>query len=211
MIKKLEKILILYIRNTLTNFLFLAMKKNILLIVALIVIGILGRMIPHPPNFTPIIAIALLASHVFKNKWIVILTPLMAMWISDLVLNNYRYTGHHDGGFLVFSSSSLWVYGPIICIALLGTVLIKKVKISNIALSSISGSLIFFLVSNFGVWISGTMFPKSLFGLIECYTFALPFFGNALVGDLVYCTILFTSYSLAFSGGIVLHKGKNLS
>ncbi len=198
-------------RNTLTNFLLLAMKKNILLIVALIVIGILGRMIPHPPNFTPIIAIALLASHVFKNKWIVILTPLMAMWISDLVLNNYRYTGHHDGGFLVFSSSSLWVYGPIICIALLGTVLIKKVKISNIALSSISGSLIFFLVSNFGVWISGTMFPKSLFGLIECYTFALPFFGNALVGDLVYCTILFTSYSLAFSGGIVLHKGKNLS
>ncbi len=198
-------------RNTLTNFLLLAMKKNILLIVALIVIGILGRMIPHPPNFTPIIAIALLASHVFKNKWIVILTPLMAMWISDLVLNNYRYAGHHDGGFLVFSSSSLWVYGPIICIALLGTVLIKKVKISNIALSSISGSLIFFLVSNFGVWISGTMFPKSLFGLIECYTFALPFFGNALVGDLVYCTILFTSYSLAFSGGIVLHKGKNLS
>ena len=198
-------------RNTLTNFLLLAMKKNILLIVALIVIGILGRMIPHPPNFTPIIAIALLASHVFKNKWIVILTPLMAMWISDLVLNNYRYTGHHDGGFLVFSSSSLWVYGPIICIALLGTVLIKKVKISNIALSSISGSLIFFLVSNFGVWISGTMFPKSLFGLIECYTFALPFFGNALVGDLVYCTILFASYSLAFSGGIVLHKGKNLS
>ena len=210
MIKKLEKILILYIRNTLTKFISLVMKKNILLIVALIVIGILGRIIPHPPNFTPIIAIALLASHVFKNKWIVILTPLMAMWISDLVINNYLYAGYYDS-LLIFSSSFLWVYGPIIFIALLGTVLIKKVKMSNIALSSISGSLIFFLVSNFGVWISGTMFPKSLFGLIECYTFALPFFGNALVGDLVYCTILFTSYSLAFSGGIVLHKGKNLS
>ncbi len=210
MIKKLEKILILYIRNTLIKFIFLVMKKNILLIVALIVIGILGRIIPHPPNFTPIIAIALLASHVFKNKWIVILTPLMAMWISDLVINNYLYAGYYDS-LLIFSSSFLWVYGPIIFIALLGTVLIKKVKMSNIALSSISGSLIFFLVTNFGVWISGTMFPKSLFGLIECYTFALPFFGNALVGDLVYCTILFTSYSLAFSGGIVLHKGKNLS
>jgi len=209
-IKKLEKILILYIRNTLIKFIFLVMKKNILLIVALIVIGILGRIIPHPPNFTPIIAIALLASHVFKNKWIVILTPLMAMWISDLVINNYLYAGYYDS-LLIFSSSFLWVYGPIIFIALLGTVLIKKVKMSNIALSSISGSLIFFLVTNFGVWISGTMFPKSLFGLIECYTFALPFFGNALVGDLVYCTILFTSYSLAFSGGIVLHKGKNLS
>ena len=194
------------------------MKKNIILIIALVAIGVLGRLIPHPPNFTPIIAIALLASHVFKNKWIVILTPLMAMWISDLVLNNYRYTGHHDGGFLVFSSSSLWVYGPIICIALLGTVLIKKVKISNIALSSISGSLIFFLVSNFGVWISGTisidgvltpMFSKSLSGLITCYTVALPYFGNQLVGDLLYSATLFSSYSFALSKKAMLKKVNN--
>ena len=195
------------------------MKKNIILIIALVAIGIIGRLIPHPPNFTPIIAIALFASHIFKNKWIVILTPLMAMWISDLVINNYSYAGYHDS-LVIFSPSFLWVYGPIICIALLGTVLIKKLKISNIALSSISGSLIFFLVSNFGVWISGTiyidgvlttMYAKSLAGLIQCYISAIPYFGNALVGDLVYCTILFTSYSLAFSGDIVLHKGKNLS
>ena len=84
-------------------------------------------------------------------------------------------------------------------------------QVSSIALSSISGSLIFFLVTNFGVWISGAMYPKSLFGLIECYTLALPFFGNSLVGDLVYCTVLFTSYSLAFSKGIALYKVKNLS
>ena len=129
--------------NTLTNFLFLAMKKNIVLIVALIVIGILGRIIPHPANFTPIIAIALLASHVFKNKWIIILIPLMAMWISDLVINNYLYAGYYDS-LLIFSSGFLWIYGAIICIALLGTVLIKKVQVSSIALSSISGSLIFF-------------------------------------------------------------------
>ena len=132
--------------NTLTNFLFLAMKKNIVLIVALIVIGILGRIIPHPANFTPIIAIALLASHVFKNKWIIILIPLMAMWISDLVINNYLYAGYYDS-LLIFSSGFLWIYGAIICIALLGTVLIKKVQVSSIALSSISGSLIFFLVT----------------------------------------------------------------
>ena len=109
------------------------MKKNILLIVALIVIGILGRIIPHPPNFTPIIAIALLASHVFKNKWIVILTPLMAMWISDLVINNYLYAGYYDS-LLIFSSSFLWVYGPIICIALLGTVF--KVSPKSVAFPS---------------------------------------------------------------------------
>jgi len=203
-IKKLEKILILYIRNTLTNFISLVMKKNILLIVVLIAIGILGRIIPHPPNFTPIIAIALLSSYAFKNKWMIIVIPLMSMWISDLVINNYLYAGYYDS-LLIFSSGFLWVYGAIICIALLGTILIKKVKISNIALSSISGSLIFFFITNFGVWISGSMYPKSLFGLIECYTLALPFFGNALVGDLVYCTILFTSYSLVFSNEFQLN------
>ena len=63
-------------------------KKNIL-ILSLLVVGIMGRIIPHPPNVTPIIAIALLASHAFKNKWIAILIPLSGMWISDLVINNY--------------------------------------------------------------------------------------------------------------------------
>tara|TARA_B100001173_G_scaffold282908_1_gene268085 strand:- start:55 stop:642 length:588 start_codon:yes stop_codon:yes gene_type:complete len=193
------------------------MKKNIILIIALVAIGIIGRLIPHPPNFTPIIAIALLASHLFKNKWIIILPSLMAMWISDLIINNYLYGGYHDS-LVIFSPSFLWVYAPIICIALLGTVLIKKVKISNIALSSISGSLIFFLVSNFGVWISGTisidgvltpMFSKSLSGLITCYTVALPYFGNQLVGDLLYSATLFSSYSFALSKKAMLKKVNN--
>ena len=193
------------------------MKKNIILIIALVAIGIIGRLIPHPPNFTPIIAIALLASHLFKNKWIIILPSLMAMWISDLIINNYLYGGYHDS-LVIFSPSFLWVYGPIICIALLGTVLIKKVKISNIALSSIGGSLIFFLVSNFGVWISGTisidgvltpMFSKSLSGLITCYTVALPYFGNQLVGDLLYSATLFSSYSFALSKKAMLKKVNN--
>ena len=193
------------------------MKRNIILIIALVAIGIIGRLIPHPPNFTPIIAIALLASHLFKNKWIIILPSLMAMWISDLIINNYLYGGYHDS-LVIFSPSFLWVYAPIICIALLGTVLIKKVKISNIALSSISGSLIFFLVSNFGVWISGTisidgvltpMFSKSLSGLITCYTVALPYFGNQLVGDLLYSATLFSSYSFALSKKAMLKKVNN--
>ena len=141
----------------------------------------------------------------------------MAMWISDLIINNYLYGGYHDS-LVIFSPSFLWVYAPIICIALLGTVLIKKVKISNIALSSISGSLIFFLVSNFGVWISGTisidgvltpMFSKSLSGLITCYTVALPYFGNQLVGDLLYSATLFSSYSFALSKKAMLKKVNN--
>ena len=122
MIKKLEKILILYIRNTLTNFISLVMKKNILLIVALIAIGILGRIIPHPPNFTPIIAIALLSSYAFKNKWMIIVIPLMSMWISDLVINNYLYAGYYDK-FMFFSSGSLWIYGAILLTVLIGKIL----------------------------------------------------------------------------------------
>ena len=69
------------------------MSKKIILILSLLIIGIIGRVIPHPPNVTPMIAIALLASHAFKNKWIAILIPLIGMWISDLIINNYLYAG----------------------------------------------------------------------------------------------------------------------
>ena len=72
------------------------MSKKIILILSLLIIGIIGRVIPHPPNVTPIIAIALLASHAFKNKWIAILIPLTGMWISDLIINNYLYAGYYD-------------------------------------------------------------------------------------------------------------------
>tara|TARA_B100000029_G_scaffold495687_1_gene560982 strand:+ start:1233 stop:1802 length:570 start_codon:yes stop_codon:yes gene_type:complete len=184
------------------------MSKKIILILSLLVIGVLCRMIPHPPNVTPIIAIALLASHAFKNKWIAILIPLAGMWISDLMINNYLYAGYYDK-FIFFSSGSLWIYGSIIFISLIGKALIKHIKLSTVFLSSLSASFFFFIITNFGVWFSSMMYSKSLLGLIECYTLAIPFFRNALIGDLFYCAVLFTSYSLVFSNRFELNKVGN--
>ncbi len=184
------------------------MNKKIILILSLLVIGIIGRVIPHPPNVTPMIAIALLASHAFKNKWIAILIPLVGMWISDLIINNYLYAGYYDK-FVFFSSGSLWIYGSILFTVLIGKVLIKHIKLSTVFLSSLSASFLFFVVTNFGVWFSNMMYPKSLLGLIECYTLAIPFFGNALIGDIVYSVVLFTSYSLVFSNRFELNTAGN--
>ncbi len=184
------------------------MNKKIILILSLLIIGILGRILPHPPNVTPIIAIALLASHAFKNKWIAISIPLVGMWISDLMINNYLYAGYYDQ-FVFFSTGSLWIYGSILFIVLIGRILIKHIRIPTVLLSSLSASFSFFIITNFGVWFSSIMYPKSLFGLIECYTLAIPFFGNALIGDLIYSVVLFTSYSLVFSNRFELNTVGN--
>ena len=184
------------------------MNKKIILILSLLIIGVVGRIIPHPPNVTPIIAIALLASHAFKNKWIAILIPLTGMWISDLMINNYLYAGYYDK-FVFFSNGSLWIYGAILLAVLIGKVLIRNIKLSTVFLSSFSASFFFFIITNFGVWLSSMMYPKSLLGLIECYTLAIPFFGNALIGDLIYSVALFTSYSLVFSNRFELNTAGN--
>ena len=76
-------------KNTLANF-SADMKKNLILIVALIAIGLIGRIIPHAYNFTPMTAIALLSAYAFKNKWIAIGLPLLSFWISDLIINNFK-------------------------------------------------------------------------------------------------------------------------
>ena len=186
------------------------MKKNIILIVALIGIGLIGRIIPHPYNFTPMTAIALLSAYAFKNKWIAIGLPLLSFWISDLIINNFVYAGYYEN-FRIFSPSLLWVYGSILCISIMGRFAINNVGPKQVGLSSIAGSSIFFILSNFGVWATSAMYAKSFIGLVQCYTFAIPFLGGTLLGDLVYSTILFSSYSLVFSKNTLLHKAHNLS
>ena len=196
-------------KNTLANF-SPDMKRNIILILALVAIGILGRIIPHPYNFTPMTAIALLSAHAFKNKWIAIGLPLLSFWVSDLIINNFIYAGYYES-FRIFSPGLLWVYGSVACISIMGRLTLKKTNPTKIGLSSIAGSAIFFILTNFGVWAMSAMYAKSFAGLIQCYAFAVPFLGGTLLGDLVYSTVLFSSYSLAFSKNALLHKAQNLS
>ena len=144
------------------------LNKNVFL-VSLIFFAILSRFLPHPPNFTPIAAIALLSSKGFNNRWVVFLIPIVSLFISDL--------------FIGLHATIPFVYISFILIALLG-LYVKKINIVSVLLSS----TIFFLVSNFGVWL--LYYPITTEGLVQCYTLALPFFLNTVLGDLVYGALL---------------------
>ena len=134
-------------------------------VVGIIIIAILSRLIPHPPNFTPVTAVALFSIINFKNKYIAISTPIICLFVSDLILG--------------ISLINLFVYFSFILISGIGY-LFGKINLKSILLSS----LIFFFVTNFGVWLIG--YPKTLEGFIACYIAAIPFFGWTVAGDLFY-------------------------
>ena len=148
-------------------------KKN--LIIAIIMLAaVLTRLVPHLPNFTPVTAIALFGGLYISNKILAYALPLIIMFISDI--------------FLGFSSITLFVYSGFMLVTLIGT-LRKKTNILTIFM----GSLSFFIVTNFGVWLLG--YPKTWTGLVECYTLALPFFRNSLLGDFFYSGIMIIGFN----------------
>jgi len=184
------------------------MKKNLLLAIAMLVIVFLGRVMPHPFNFTPVIAITLMSSYVFKNKYMSLGLPLLAFWLSDLFINNIVYAGYYSN-FTFVSTGMIWTYGSILLVGLLGSSLFKKLSSGRVALASISGSTIFYLVSNFGAWIASPMYAKSIAGLLLCYSLALPFYGSSLAGDLIYSTLFFGAYHLVTSKSYNLNSSKS--
>lgn len=171
------------------------LKNNIRLGVAvlLVLFAALSRLIPHLPNFTPIGAMALFGAAYFSNRIVAFAIPLISLWISDLLLNNIIYSIYFDG-FVWFHSGFYWSYGSIILIGFIGHFILKMIKFKNVILASLSASLLFFIVSNFGVWMSGFLYTKDFAGLVTCYVAGVPFFGNMIMGDLFYSALLFGSY-----------------
>ena len=149
------------------------MINKYIFLVSVISFAILSRFLPHPPNFTPVAAIALLSSKGFNNRWIGLLIPMIILFISDLVL------GLHG--------SIPFVYGAFILISLFGS-FVKKINIGVV----LSSSVIFFLVSNFGVWI--LYYPSTFTDLVTCYTLAIPFFLNTILGDLFFSALMIYSF-----------------
>ena len=152
------------------------MNKREFIVLAFVLLAVVVRLVPHPPNFTPITALALFGATTFRNRFLGTLLPLIAMAISDIYLGFY--------------SISIWVYSSFLIISLLGHYL-KKINTKGILISS----LIFFLVTNFGVWLSG--YPLTIEGLLLCYTMAIPFFINSIAGDLFFSYVL--KYSFKFT------------
>lgn len=156
-------------------------RSRIFMIVGLILIAAFSRILPHPPNFTPIMALALFGGAVLEDKRWAFLVPLAAMWISDLAI------GAHALQPLVYVSLALAV-----CMGFR----LRDRRFVSIATGAFASSVLFFLVTNFGVWVSGLLYPPTFEGLLGCYIAALPFFQNTLWGTLSYSAILFGGLAL---------------
>ena len=158
-------------RNLLSN------KQKYISFFFIVLITIVSRLIPHLPNFTPIGGLALFSGSTFGLIGLII--PIMSMVFSDVIIG--------------FHSTIVFVYGSFLLIGLLG-LLLKKTSLKNIMIFSLISSIMFFIITNFGVWVSNTMYPKTLNGLLQCYAMAVPFFRNTLFGDLFYSLMFFYGY-----------------
>jgi hypothetical protein len=152
-------------------------KNRIILITIFILLAALLRLIPHPPNFVPITAIAIFAGSKFNSIKNALSFPIIIMLLSDI--------------FIGFYTISLFVYLAFIIITIYNF-LSKKYNLINVFFSS----LLFFIISNFGVWILGG-YGYTIEGLLLCYTMAIPFFVNSIVGDLFYSIILYFGFKKA--------------
>jgi len=145
-------------------------------ITTLIILASVSRIIPHIPNFSPVAAIALFGGVCFSNKKLAFIVPLAIMFLSDVIIG--------------FHNTMIYVYVAFIIISAIGIYMQEKRNVRNVLVASLISSILFFLITNFGVWASD---PTSIgiSGLIETYILGIPFFGNTILGDLFYNAILF--------------------
>jgi len=131
------------------------------------------RIIPHPPNFTPVIAFAILGPLLMRDKMLGVLLPILSMFISDFII------GFHP-------------YQLVIYLTLISISIFSKAQNTNskILLICIFSSIWFFLTTNFAVWLIWDYYPKSIKGLIYCYTMGIPFLQNTLLGTLFFTFLI---------------------
>jgi hypothetical protein len=148
----------------------------------LILAAALSRMLPHLPNMVPVTALALFGG-VYLDRRFTFIIPMAAMLITDW--------------FIGFHSTALWVYGSFMAIGVVGLWLRNHRGVLPTIGASIAGSVLFYVITNFGVWLSPPyMYDQTLSGLVQCYVAAIPFFRNTLAGDLLYVGAIFGLYEM---------------
>lgn len=151
-------------------------------IVAAILFAALLRLVPHPPNFTPIGAIGLFAGAYLGRNAAAFAIPLGALLLSDLVLG--------------FHATMIFVYAGAALAVLVGWTLSGRVSPLSVAAGALVSSILFFVVTNAGVWLVGGLYPHTFAGLAACFVAAVPFFQNTLAGDLFFSALLFGGFAL---------------
>ena len=160
------------------------------LVVALILLGIVARLVPHPWNATPTMAIALFGGTYLSKRWAILL-PFSIVAISDLLIGWHSTIPFTWGAFALTGLLAWWIR--------------RQPTTLRILTGALAGSIVFFLITNFGVWLTGELYPQTLTGLHECYLAAIPFFRNSLVGDVLYTTLFFGGHALATRYHVIHH------
>ncbi|MCC7303337.1 MAG: hypothetical protein IT233_11910 [Bacteroidia bacterium] len=150
------------------------------------------RLLDHPFNFTAIGAMALFGGAAFSDRRMALAVPVLAMFVTDLILG--------------FHNTMVYVYASFIAIALIGMIISRRRSFGAIAAGTLTSSALFFLVTNFGVWMNGGLYTPDFSGLVECYIAGLAFYDhsffgnlglNTLMGDIFFNGILFGALALA--------------
>ena len=175
-------------------------KAQFGILVLIVFVVALSRLLPYllgiqeTFNFSPLAAIALFGGAYFTKKSNAFIFPLLALWVSNLLLDNIFLSQYYEG-FALFAN---WEgYIAILCIVSLAFIILKKVTLTSVIGASLLAPILFYIITNFVVWLNSGMYPKTAAGLGECYVLAIPFFWNTLIGDIVFSALLFGTYELA--------------
>lgn len=155
---------------------------RLLAILSAIAVAAALRLVPHPPNFTPVAAMALFGGTYLGRRWLAFAAPLGAMLLSDAIIGFHSY---------------MWAtYLSLVLTVLLGWAALARISILRVGAAAVASSILFFLLTNFSVWLGSTVYPQTMAGLAACYAAAIPFFQNTLAGDLFYSGLLFGGFAL---------------
>jgi hypothetical protein len=156
--------------------------KNYFLPICLILVLSFSRLIPHPWNFTPILAVGIFSGFYFKNFILSLFIVILSMFIGDL--------------FLGFHSTMVFTYISLALAVVIG-LFIKHFKFTEILFSGLASSVCFFIITNFGAWLTLEMYEKNFSGLLQSYVLAIPFFHNTLISTFLYLIVLKLIFDLA--------------
>ena len=162
---------------------FFTKYKREILPISLILILTFSRLIPHPPNFTPLIAMGILSGYFFKNVYTSFSVMLFSMLLADV--------------FIGFYQNMIFVYLSLFLIVFIFFKISDKVNYKNLFICSAVGSFIFFIISNFGVWFLGKNYENNIHGLISCYIAGLPFLKNSLISTIFYTYLTFSIFKFS--------------
>ena len=163
-------------------------SARFIFITSAIIIAATSRLFPHIPNFTPIAAMALFGGVYFSDKRLAFIIPLLAMFISDVALELITGWGFHN--------TIVYVYVAFILTSIIGLYVKRNTNASSILGASVLSSLLFFIITNFGVWAATGMLGGAA-GLGATYALGIPFFAPTVLGDLFFNALLFGAFFFA--------------